>query len=119
MCLRQGIAASLILGAAAHAVAAEDILCAGEGSGWILETSGDEATFRFRGKKTLFQIRLSTDAEGEYSAVAHTLISDFDTAILLVDSRSCGSDAPMTGYVMTQSRGLPILLPGCCRPAGQ
>ncbi|MCP5086367.1 MAG: hypothetical protein GY952_06145 [Rhodobacteraceae bacterium] len=84
-----------------------------------MKTSGTEAMFSYLNKNIRFEVRLSTEAEGGAGPMAHTLISDFDTAILLVDEIPCSTGADMTGYVLTQDRDLPILLSGCCSPAKQ
>ncbi len=94
-----------------------DIVCQGTAPDWVANISNEAAEFFYLNNNTSFEIPQFSVAEGGKAATAYTLISEFDTAILLIDPITCETGAPMTAYMMTQNRGLPILLSGCCRPA--
>ena len=119
MCFRQAIIAGLIAACFANGAFGQALQCQGSAPDWQLEKSAEAASFTFLGKTTAFEIPQFSEAEGEVGATAYSLIADFDTAILLVDERQCGADAPLTAYVLTQKGMEAILLRGCCRPVAE
>jgi len=86
--------------------------CGGEMPEWSLQIIDDTAQFDFQ-RQSDMTIPQRTMAEGQDWPHALTLISRFDTAIVIIDQRQCGTD-PYTAEVLTQRGETPILLTGCC-----
>ena len=115
--LKRICTAALLAGKAAQA----DLPYACEGSDpdWFLTLAGPVATFDYLRKNT-FDIPQTNTAEGRDWPRAYTLIAEFDTAIVLIDEKTCelnGRPWPITAHVLTQRGQTPILLTGCCTVA--
>jgi len=86
------------------------------GDNWSLALNWETATFE-HDKVLEMTVPQYSVAEGHDWPVAVTLISDFDTAIAIIDKRQCqanGVDAFYTAEVLTQRGTVPVLLTGCC-----
>lgn len=96
------------------------LTCDGHDPDWSLTIAGPVAQMR-SDRKTDFTIPQSSVAEGKTEwPRAYTLISDFDTAIVLVNEARCTTDYgewPITAHILTQRGQTPILLTGCCTVA--
>ncbi|WP_299350477.1 hypothetical protein [uncultured Shimia sp.] len=95
------------------------LACDGEAPEWHLTLAGPVAQFDFV-RKNDFEVPQSNTAEGRDWPKAYTLISEFDTAIVLIDEASCevgGQTWPITAHILTQRGQQPILLTGCCTVA--
>lgn len=105
----------------ATAASAEPPLsCEGNEPDWFLTLAGPEAQFRYDKRKTGFKIPQSNAAEGHDWPRAYTLVSDFDTAIVLINEATCmlgNTSWPNAAHILTQRGQTPILLTGCCTVA--
>lgn len=91
--------------------------CDGDQPDWTLTISGDDAQFSLS-PDTAFRVPQRTNAEGREWPKALTLISERDTAIVILNESTCSS-ATMTGlpieaFVLTQKGETPVILRGCC-----
>ena len=93
-----------------------DLACSGDAFAWRLEITGDSATLSL-GTNTRMDVMHEAIAEGQEWPRALTLIGDRDTAIVILEPRTCPGDpdASHTAEVLTQRGQTPILLTGCCR----
>lgn len=92
--------------------------CEGSSPKWVLTLLDNQAQFLFADRTIDFEIPQITVAEGQDDPLAYTLLSDADTAIVLLEEESCiapGREASHEVQILTQRRGLPILLSGCCQ----
>lgn len=95
-------------------------VCDGHQPNWRLSLEETEARFSFANRKTRFDIPHFTAAEGREWPRAYSLVSDFDTAIAIVDLGQCKLGNDMLSHrvqVLTQRGQTPILLTGCCEVA--
>lgn len=92
---------------------AQALTCAGTNPNWTASLTGGTAKFRYLEREGSYTIPLTTPAINNAETIAYTLISDFDTAILLVHPGACNGFESQA-HVMTQDRGEAILLSGCC-----
>jgi len=86
------------------------------GDNWSLELNWETAVFDL-GETLEMTVPQYSVAEGHDWPVAATLISDFDTAIAIIDKRQCGmpgNETPFTAEVLTQRGTVPVFLTGCC-----
>lgn len=88
------------------------MLCRGDNPLWTLDLTGDTALFSFQ-RRSEMSIPHQTSAEGRDWPRVLTLLSRHDTAIVIIDERSCGA-ASYSAQVLTQRGQTPILLVGCC-----
>ncbi|MDO6798223.1 hypothetical protein [Shimia thalassica] len=106
--------------AASAAQAEPPLACEGHDPEWYLTLAGPVAQFRFHKRKTDFDIPHSTVAQGRDWPRAYTLISSFDTAIVVTNETACSlgdTNWPISVHVLTQRDTTPILLTGCCTVA--
>lgn len=101
------------------------LICSGVEPGWTLELEGGAGllTPETGARATVMTIAQRTIADGRPYPRALTLISRTQTAIALVNRRACFDTAsdveyPFAADLLTQKRGLPALLTGCCRIVG-
>jgi hypothetical protein len=104
-----------ILPTIAYAEALPPMNCAGSAPDWSLQIGSDTAQFQFQ-RESEMTIPHQTSAEGQEWPRALTLLSRNDTAIAIIDKRTCGT-APYAAEVLTQRGQTPILLIGCCTVA--
>ncbi|MEQ9693346.1 hypothetical protein [Shimia sp. SDUM112013] len=112
------LSAALLLAATA-AQAEPPFTCDGADPDWHLTLAGPMAQLRYL-RNTDFEIPQSTRAEGRDWPRAYTLVSEFDTAIIILNEARCtvsGAQWPITAHVLTQRGTTPILLTGCCTVA--
>jgi len=95
-------------------VGASPMMCSGSDPQWQLLLDNTEGFFDFQGKQTQMEVADITKASNAETPIAYTLISDFDTAIVLIDARACGAGAA-SATVLTQRRSLPVVLTTCCQ----
>lgn len=88
------------------------LICEGHMPEWSLHITDDTAKFDFQ-RQSDMTIPQRTTAEGRDWPHALTLISTFDTAIVIIDRQECET-AAYTAQVLTQRGETPILLTGCC-----
>lgn len=122
--MRRVLAIGLLCAAtASDAAEPPPLLCGGAEPFWNLTIEDDRAAFSTpeRPDAVTFDIRLRTRAEGRDWPRAFTLIGRGDTAVIVLDQRSCSDTVtdrayPYAGTLLTQRGTEPILLSGCCRP---
>ncbi len=93
--------------------------CGGTEPHWNLDLFGNTAQFRFSDKTVDFDIPQQSVSENRLDTHVYTLLAAQDTAIVLVERETCQTVAepfPFEVQILTQRRGLPILLSGCCVP---
>ncbi|MEL6477285.1 MAG: hypothetical protein AAFR17_08145 [Pseudomonadota bacterium] len=116
-----------LLALAAPASSAEPmppLICGGVEPFWDLRIAGDRATYATPELQTAlsFDIPHRSIAEGRVWPRALSLIGPRDSAVAVIDRRSCSDTAsdrthPYAAHLLTQRRGEAILLTGCCRLA--
>ncbi len=109
------IAFAMAMPLCAQADTLPPLVCSGNAPNWTLSLADDTARFDFQ-RQSDMTIPHRTTAEGQDWPRAITLISRYDTAIVIIDQRQCGT-APYTAEVLTQRGETPILLTGCCAAA--
>lgn len=108
------------LATATAALAEPPLSCEGHDPDWFLTLAGPESQLHYDKRKTDFKVPQSNVAEGHDWPRAYTLVSDFDTAIVVVNEASChlgNTSWPITAHILTQRGQTPILLTGCCTVA--
>lgn len=119
--MKKSVIAFAVL-AATSAIATDappPLFCGGIEPHWNLDLFENTAQFRFTDKTIDFDIPQQSVSQNRLDTHVFTLIAAQDTAIVLVEQESCqtvADPAPYEVQVLTQRRGLPILLSGCCRP---
>lgn len=93
---------------------ADTMTCTGTHPNWQAELNGADATFTLRERSGDYSVELTTPAKNDPDTVAYTLISQTDTAILIVHPGRCNT-ADNIAHILTQERSEAILLTGCCR----
>lgn len=91
---------------------AEQYECSGTDPQWTISLNESVAEFSFE-RTTEFTIPDTAIALGREWPRAMPLISDFDTAVVVLDQGICG-DSNLRAHVLTQRGQTPILLTGCC-----
>lgn len=117
-----GIIRAMVLLCACPTLAlAGDISCTGSDPTWDISITGESANFTF-GKSVDLTIPQRGSAENRDWPQVLTLLGGSDTAILILHQRQCGTEQvtawPIEATVLTQRSESPIVLSGCCLPAG-
>ena len=117
MRVQRSIIAGLTLGLAAGIFTSPVLAleCSGDDPSWTLEKDGVTARYTYRGQTKDFDIPHFTTSEGRDTPIAYTLVSDFDSAIFLVDAPNGVNMLPISALLMTQDRSQPIMLAGSCK----
>ena len=101
----------------AGALSAQNILtpplnCVGDSPQWEMDILDNQAFFNFLSRRIIFDIADETLAEGRDWPRALTLLARDDTAIVVLRSGRGAKGFDID--VLTQRRGLPVLLTGQC-----
>lgn len=91
--------------------ATANMTCAGTGPDWTLDLTGTTGDFAFHDRRSLMDIPQRSTTEGADWPQAMTLIGPRDSAVVLLDQKSCGVDN-IAAYVLTQRGETPVLLTG-------
>lgn len=91
--------------------------CAGSNPDWTMEITGDTATFSFV-EAGILDIPQHTTAKDRDWPKALTLLGGRDTAIVILNERSCSTpeitNYPIEANILTQKAETPVILNGCC-----
>ena len=97
------------------------LACEGNSPDWQLGIYGDTAQFSFDGGVVDMTIPQRTQAENADFPKALTLLAARDTAIVILNERSCDTDFvtsfPIEANILTQQSETPVILRGCCTVA--